>query len=82
KKHGTVAFLVIQDSALVFEQYWEDYSDQKRSNSFSMAKSIVSLAIGCAIDDGFIANTEQAVSDFIPEFNSFNGKKLTIKHLL
>ena len=29
KKHGTVAFLVIQDSALVFEQYWEDYSDQK-----------------------------------------------------
>ena len=82
KKHGTVAFLVIQDSALVFEQYWEDYSDQKRSNSFSMAKSIVSLAIGCAIDDGFIANTDQAVSDFIPEFNSFNGKKLTIKHLL
>ena len=82
KKHGTVAFLVIQDSALVFEQYWEDYSDQKKSNSFSMAKSIVSLAIGCAIDDGFIANTDQAVSDFIPEFNSFNGKKLTIKHLL
>ena len=47
-----------------------------------MAKSIVSLAIGCAIDDGLIASTNQAVSDFIPEFNSFNGKKLTIKHLL
>ena len=45
---GTVAFVIIKDSTLLFEQYWEDYSPHSRSNSFSMAKSIVSLAIGCA----------------------------------
>lgn len=79
---GTVAFVIIKDSTLLFEQYWEDYSPASRSNSFSMAKSIVSLAIGCAIDDGFISNTDQPVSDFYPEFQGYNGKPLTIRHLL
>lgn len=79
---GTVAFVVVKDSTLLFEQYWEDYSPESLSNSFSMAKSIVSLAIGCAIDDGFIKNTDQPVSDFYPEFTGYNGKVLTLRHLL
>ena len=78
----TVAFLVIRDSLLLFEEYWEDYSPGSLSNSFSMAKSIVSLAIGCAIDDGAIQGVDQPVSDFIPEFPGYDGKTLTIRHLL
>lgn len=79
---GTVAYVIIQDSALLFEQYWENYSPQSHSNSFSMAKSIVSLAIGCAIDDSFIQHTDQPVSDFFPEFKGYNEKPLTLRHLL
>ncbi|MDL2255984.1 beta-lactamase family protein [Parabacteroides sp. OttesenSCG-928-K15] len=78
----TVAFVVIKDGELLFEEYWEDYSPQSHSNSFSMAKSIVSLAIGCAIDDGFIKSVDQPVKDFYPEFPGYNGKVLTIRHLL
>lgn len=78
----TVAYVVIRDSAILFEQYWEDYSPVSHSNSFSMAKSIVSLAIGCAIDDGFITDADQPVSDFFPEFEGYNGKPLTLRHLL
>jgi len=81
-KYETVAFLIIKDGKLFFEEYWEDYSPQSLSNSFSMAKSIVSLAIGCAIDDGFIRSTDQPVSDFFPEFPGYNGKTLTLRHLL
>ena len=47
-----------------------------------MAKSIVSLAIGCAIDDGFIRDVDQPVSDFFPEFKGYDGKALTLRHLL
>lgn len=78
----TVAYVVIQDSMLLFEQYWEDYSPKSHSNSFSMAKSIVSLAVGCAIDDGVIRDVDQPVNDFFPEFDGYNGKTLTIRHLL
>jgi len=78
----TVAFVIIKDNKLLFEEYWEDYSPQSLSNSFSMAKSIVSLAVGCAIDDGLIKNIDQPVSDFFPQFTDYNGRVLTIRHLL
>ncbi len=79
---GTVAYVIIKDSTLLFEQYWEDYSPESHSNSFSMAKSIVSLAVGAAIDDGFIKDVDQPVSNFFPEFQGYNGKPLTLRHLL
>ena len=81
-KYGTVAFVIIQDSTLLFEEYWEDYSPESHSNSFSMAKSIVALAVGCAIDDGRIESVDQPVSDFFPDFKGFDGTPLTIRHLL
>ncbi|MDH6358733.1 serine hydrolase [Parabacteroides sp. PF5-9] len=79
---GTVAFIVIKDGRLLFEQYWQDYSAKSHSNSFSMAKSIVSLGIGCAIDDGFIQSVDQPVSDFVDGFAGYGNKPLTIRHLL
>ncbi|MDF9830393.1 serine hydrolase [Parabacteroides sp. PF5-6] len=82
EKYGTVAFVVIKDGQLLFEEYWQDYSAQSHSNSFSMAKSIVALAIGCAIDDGYIRDVDQPVSDFFPEFPGYDGKLLTLRHLL
>ncbi len=82
KKNETIAFVVIKDSALWFEQYWEGYSNHSYSNPFSMTKSIVSLALGCAIDDGVIRNVDQPVSDFFPQFKGYKGTPLTIRHLL
>ena len=82
EKLGTVAYVIIQNGKLLFEQYWDGYSHQSHSNAFSMAKSIISLAIGCAIDDGFILDTNQPVSDFFPQFKGYNGTTLTIHHLL
>lgn len=78
----TVAFLVIRNDSLLFEKYWEDYGPDSYSNSFSMAKSVVSLMIGAALDDGLIKSVHQPVHDFLPQFGEFNGKVLTIEHLL
>jgi poly-gamma-glutamate capsule biosynthesis protein CapA/YwtB (metallophosphatase superfamily)/CubicO group peptidase (beta-lactamase class C family) len=82
EKYKTVGYAIIQDGKLFFEQYWDGFSPESHSNTFSMAKSIVSLAIGCAIDDGFVKSVNQPVSDFFPQFKGYNGKILTIKHLL
>ena len=82
EKLGTVAYVIIQNGKVLFEQYWDGYSHQSRSNTFSMSKSIVSLAIGCAIDDGFINDVDQPVSDFFPQFKGYDGKTLTVRHLL
>ena len=82
EKLGTVAYVIIQNGELLFEQYWDDFSNQSYSNPFSMSKSVVSLAVGCAIDDGTIRDIDQPVSDFFPQFTGYNEKTLTIKHLL
>ena len=82
EKFETVAYVIIQNGELLFEQYWDGYSPQSHSNSFSVSKSIVSLAIGCAIDDGYINDINQPVSDFFPQFKGYGEKVMTLRHLL
>jgi len=82
KKLETVAFVVVQHNKIIEEQYWNNYSPLSLTNSFSMAKSIISLLVGCAINDGSIKSVDQPVSDFLPEWTSFKSKTLTIKDLL
>ena len=79
---GTTAFVVIRDKKIVHEEYWDGTTDTTRSNSFSVAKSIVSLMIGCLIDEGKIKSVEQPITDFLPDFKNSNGFNLRIKDLL
>ncbi len=79
---GTTAFVVIRDKKIIHEEYWGGTSDTTRSNSFSVAKSIVSLLVGSLVDEGKIKSLDQPVTDFLPDFKNTNGYKLTIKDLL
>lgn len=81
-EYGTVAFLVIKDRKILFEKYWEDYGVDSYSNSFSMAKSIVSLMSGILIDRGVIPHIDMPVSYYLPELNQEGQSPLTIRHLL
>lgn len=65
----TIAFLIIKNDSLYYEQYAENYGPDSRTNSFSMAKSIVSALLGKAIMDGYIESLEQPVADFFPQFD-------------
>lgn len=78
----SVAFIVIKNDSLLYENYWEQYNDSSLSNSFSMAKSFVSVMIGMAIQEGKIKSIDQPVGDFIPEYKTGTRAQLTIRHLL
>ena len=80
--YETVAFLVIENDSIKQEHYWDNYSENSISNSFSMAKTIVSILVGIAIDEGKIKTVDQPVGDFLPEFKEGKKANLTIKHLL
>ncbi|HXC06040.1 MAG TPA: serine hydrolase [Bacteroidia bacterium] len=82
KKLGTAAFLVIRNDSVRYEHYWDGFSDTSRTNSFSMAKTVVSILAGIAIDEGKIKNVDEPVGDFLPEFKTGMNAKLTIRHLL
>lgn len=80
RKYGTVAYLVIQDDSIRYEEYREDWTPQKLSNIFSATKSIVGLLVGIAYDEGFIESLDDKVSKYLPEFEE--GDKITIRNLL
>lgn len=82
EKMQTVAFLVIQNQEIIFEKYWEGYSESSLSNSFSAAKSIVGLLVGIALDEGYIDSLNQSIGDFLPEYAIGDKKNIRIRDLL
>lgn len=80
--NDTHAFLVLQNNKLVYEKYWDGYDTSRLSGSFSAAKSIISLLIGIALDEGKIKSLDEAVADYIPHFKTNGLEKIRIKDLL
>jgi CubicO group peptidase (beta-lactamase class C family) len=80
--NDTHAFLVIQDGKLIYEKYWDGYDSAKISGSFSAAKSIISLLIGIAIDEGKIKSVEEPAGNYLPHFKTNGLEKIRIKDLL
>lgn len=78
----TVAYLVIHRDSILYEQYWEGYSDSSWSNSFSMSKSVVGVLTGIALRQGLIRNLDQRVEEFLPEYENDSKGRLTIRQLL
>lgn len=74
---GTAAFLIIKNDSIWFEKYYNGYNQNSRTNSFSMAKSIVAALLGKAIKDRHIKSLEQPVTDYFPQFD----KDLTVGDL-
>lgn len=79
EKWETSSFVILKEGKVLFEKYWDGYTDKSLTNSFSMSKSFTSLCIGAAIKEGKIESTDQLVSDFLPEHK---GSGIRIKHLL
>lgn len=78
----TVAFLIVKNDSIAYERYWDGYSDSSLSNSFSIAKSIIGILVGIAIDEGKIKSINQPVGDFVAKFAKGENAQLTIRHLL
>lgn len=78
----TVSFLVIQNDSIIFEHYYEGWNDSITSNLYSATKSIVSLLVGAAIDEGKIKSIDDPVGNYLPEYNTGRKKDVTIRHLL
>jgi len=78
---GTVAFLIIKNDSIWYEDYAAGYDENSLTNSFSMGKSITTALLGKAIKDGFIKSLDQPVSDFFPEFKNPEFPVLTVGDL-
>lgn len=81
KNLQTVAFLIIKNDSIWHESYFDGYTNSSKSNSFSIAKSIVSAALGKAIMEGKIKSLNQKVTDFFPKLKGKYAKDVTVGDL-
>ena len=79
--YGTIAYVIIKNDSIWFENYYNGYGEDSKTNSFSMAKSYVSGLMGKAIEEGYIKSLDQPVSDFFPEFSEGLAAKMTVGDL-
>ncbi len=82
KEMDTKAFLVFKGDTLLFEEYYDEHDKDELSNSFSMAKSVVAMLIGIAIEEGYIESLDTKIGKYLPEFSSGEKSHITIRHLL
>lgn len=70
----------------VYSDEWNHYQRNDTCHVMSATKSVVSLLIGIAIDQGKIYSIEDKVLDYFPDYSVKRGEKtiydVTIKHLL
>jgi len=84
EKYKSHSFVIIHKDSLVYEEYWDRWSvENNKSNSFSMAKTIVSLVAGIAVDKGVLNDFNQPVKSVFPNMVFFeSGNDVTIGDLL
>ena len=77
----TKSFLVIKNDSILFEKYYDGHSKNSLSNSFSVAKSIVTSMMGRAIMEGKIKGLDQPVSDYFEQYKSGLASEVTVGDL-
>ena len=82
EKNHTLAFMIIRNDTILYEEYFKKYDDASIVPSFSMAKSVVSMLVGCAIEDGLIESVQDPVAKYIPEMAENGFDKVTMEHVL
>lgn len=82
ERFESASFFVAKNGKALWEYYWDGYSDKSNTNSFSMSKSVVTMLLGKAIEQGYIKSLDQPITDFLPEFKDDPfGKKCTVGDL-
>lgn len=74
-----------QDGEILAENYYNGFTKQSRNVLRSVVKSILSLAVGAALDRGLLPGLAAAAADYLPAFRegreSFHPL-ITLRHLL
>lgn len=77
-----VGLLIVHNGTITVERYARGNNAATRWYSFSVAKSVVSMLIGAAIADGFIASLDDPVADYLPLLNGTAYESVTIRHAM
>lgn len=78
----TVGVLVLRTGKIVAESYAKDWSVNKAHNLASATKSMTSILVGMALDDGKFTGLDQPIADFAPDWKGTDKEAIQLRHFL
>jgi len=81
-QQNVAGLLVIKDGKIAYERYGLGNTRDSRWISFSVTKSLVSMLVGAAIQDGYIDNVDEMVSDYLPRLRGSPYDQSTIRNIM
>ena len=82
ERNPTTGLIIAQGDSLLVERYRYSRNDRHRLTSFSMAKTVIALLIGIAVDEGKIASIEDRADRYVPALAGSEYGATPIRHLL
>lgn len=69
---------ITKNNKLVFEKYYNNFSENKTHISWSVAKSFVSVLLGIAIEEGYLKSVNETVEQYLPQLkgSGYEGVKI------
>lgn len=81
ERTGSTCVAVIKDGELVHDAYWNGGSEHRRHRVYSITKSLTSLLVGMAADDGSV-EIDATASEGIDEWRVGAAEDVTVRDLL
>ena len=81
-RQRATGLIVLKDGEILIERYQYDRKSDQRLVSHSMAKTVVSLALGIALGDGKIAALDDTAAKYAPAIAGSAYGETTLRHLL
>lgn len=82
EKNNVMGLTVVRDGKIIDQHYRYERRETDPLTSFSMAKSIISILIGVAWDEGLIKNLDDPVSRYTSRINESSYSKVSVRSLL
>lgn len=81
-RNRLVGLMIMQGGKVAFERYEVGLTPETRWMSMSMAKSVSTTLVGCAIKDGYISSVDAQLTEYLPELSGGGYDGVSIRHLM
>jgi CubicO group peptidase (beta-lactamase class C family) len=78
----TNALLLMKDGRILYETYRNNTDERTRFIGWSATKSVVSVLIGCALEEGKIGSLDDDIVSYLPELKGGGYDGVTIRQIL
>jgi CubicO group peptidase (beta-lactamase class C family) len=81
-RNRNTGLLVLKDDTILAERYQYDRKPEHRFAGASMAKTVVAMLVGIAVDEKKIASIDDKAQDYVPELKGTPYGQTSLRHLL